>query len=194
MDADKQATATFDSSPDPPPLFSTPISAGTDDADEVQSGTVRRGNGDLNLGSGSGGSPTTVALRFTGVQIPQGATITNAEVQFTADEAGSNTTNLVVRAERAGNSAPIGTAAFNISSRPRTTASVPWAVPAWSVGAHGSGQLTPNLATVVQEVVSLTNWAPGNALTVIITGSGRRAAESFEGGAPPVLRVAFVGL
>ena len=194
MDADKQATATFNSSPDPPPLFSLPISAGTDDADEVQSGTVRRGNGDLNLGSGSGGSPTTVALRFTGVQIPQGATITNAEVQFTADEAGGNTTNLVVRAERAGNSAPIGTAAFNISSRPRTTASVPWPVPAWSVGANGSGQLTPNLATVVGEVVGLSNWAPGNALTVIITGSGRRAAESFEGGAPPVLRVAFVGL
>ncbi len=194
MDADKQATATFNSSPDPPPIFSLPIRAGTDDADETQSGTVRRANGDLNLGSGSGGAATTAALRFTGVQIPNGATITNAEVQFTADEAGGNTTNLVIRAERADNSAQIGTAAFNISSRPRTTASVPWPVPAWSVGANGSGQLTPNLATVLQEVVSRPGWAAGNALTVIITGSGRRAAESFEGGAPPVLRVAFVGL
>ena len=62
------------------------------------------------------------------------------------------------------------------------------------MGANGSGQLTPNLATVLQEVVSRPGWAAGNALTVIITGSGRRAAESFEGGAPPVLRVAFVGL
>ena len=115
---------------------------------------MRRANGDLNLGSGSGGSPTTVALRFTGVQIPNGATITNAEVQFTADEAGGNTTNLLVRAERADNSAPIATAAFNISSRPRTTASVAMVCArVETVGAHGSGQLTPNLATVVQEVV-----------------------------------------
>jgi hypothetical protein len=44
---------------------------------------------------------------------------------------------------------------------------------------------------VVQEVVSLPGWAPGNALTVIITGSGRRAAESFEGGAPAVLSVEY---
>ena len=87
--------------PDDPLLFSAPISAGVNDADENQSGTVRRSNGDLNLGSGGGGSPTTLALRFTGVQVPNGATITNAEVQFTVDETGSNTTNLVVQAERA---------------------------------------------------------------------------------------------
>jgi hypothetical protein len=191
MDADKQTTASFNSSP--LPFFNLPIGAGANDADETQSGTVRRTNGDLNLGSGSGGSPTTVALRFTGVQIPNGATIASAGVQFTADETGSNATNLVVRAERADNSAPIGTAAFNISSRSRTTASVGWAPPAWqTVGAAGPGQLTPNLASVVQEVVNRPGWAPGNALTVIITGTGRRAAESFEGGAPPVLRVTYI--
>ncbi len=196
MDADKQATATFNSSPGPPPpLFSLPIANGLDDGDETQTGSVRRTNGDLNLGSGSGGSPTTAALRFTGVQIPNGATIANAEVQFTADETGTGTSNLTIRAERAANSAAIGSAAFNISSRPRTNASVGWPVPAWpTVGASGTGQLTPNLASVIQEVVSLPGWAPGNALTVIINGTGRRAAESFEGGAPPVLRVAFVGL
>ena len=101
---------------------------------------MRRTNGDINLGSGSGGSPTTAALRFTGVQIPNGATIVNAEVQFTADETGTNAANFVVRAERADNSAAIATSAFNISSRPRTTASVAWSPPAWqTVGAAGPG-------------------------------------------------------
>ncbi len=196
MDSDKQATATFgsDSTP-PPPLFSLPIANGLDDGDETLSGTVRRTNGDLNLGSGSGGSATTVALRFTNVQIPNGATIANAQVQFTADETGSGATDLAIRAERADNSAVIGSTAFNISSRPRTTASIAWPVPAWpTVGASGADQLTPNFAPVIQEVVSRPGWASGNALTVIITGTGRRAAESFEGGAPPVLRVAYVGL
>jgi hypothetical protein len=65
-------------------------------------------------------------------------------------------------------------------------------VPAWqTVGAAGPGQLTPNLASVLQEVVNRPGWASGNALSVIVTGTGRRAAESFEGGAPPVLRVTY---
>jgi hypothetical protein len=191
MDADKQATATFNPG-SPGSLFTVPISAAANDGDEPQTGTVRLGNGDINLGSGSGGSPTTAALRFTGVQIPSGAMIVNAAVQFRADETGSASTNLVVRAERAASSAPFTTTAFNLSSRPRTTASVAWPVPAWpTVGAAGEAQRTPNLAAVVQEVVSLPGWTPGNALTVIITGSGRRAAESFEGGAPAVLSVEY---
>ena len=127
------------------------------------------------------------------MQIPNGATIVNAQVQFTVDEVTTKAANLLVRAERADNSAPIATTAFNISPRPRTTASVGWVPPAWqTVGAAGSGQLTPNLAPVVQEVVNRPGWAPGNALMVIFTGSGRRTAESFEGGAPPVLRVTFL--
>jgi hypothetical protein len=196
MNADKQASATFNSSSTPPPpLFSLPIGAGSDDGDETDSGSVRLTKTNLNLGSGSAGAVTTVALRFTGVQIPNGATIANAEVQFTAYEAGSGATNLTIWAERADNSAAISSSSFNISSRPRTSASVAWPVPSWTtIGAAGADQLTPNLASVVQEVVSRPGWAAGNALTVIIAGNGRRAARSFEGGAPPVLRVAFAGL
>jgi hypothetical protein len=153
---------------------------------------MHRTTGDIELGTGST-EPATAGLRFTGVQIPNGATIVNAQVQFTADEAGKKATNLIIRAERADNSAPIATTAFNITSRQRTAASVTWVPPAWeTVGAAGSGQLTPNLAPVLQEVVNRAGWAAGNALTVIINGTGRRTAESFEGGAPPVLRVAFV--
>ena len=66
-------------------------------------------------------------------------------------------------------------------------------MPAWqTLEAAGPEQLTPNLAQVLQEVVDRPGWASGNALTVIITGIGRRTAESFEGGAPPILRVDYV--
>jgi hypothetical protein len=182
--------------PPPPPgdalLFGAPISDRTDDADETQDGTVRRTPGDVELGSGSGLVPTTAALRFRGVQIPNGATILGAQVQFTVDETSRRTTNLTIRAERADNSAPIGTNAFNISSRPRTAASVAWSVPAWqTLGAAGADQRTPNLAAVLQEVVSRAGWASGNAFTVIVTGTGRRTAESFEGGKPAVLSVQY---
>jgi hypothetical protein len=31
----------------------------------------------------------------------------------------------------------------------------------------------------------------GNALVLVVTGSGKRAAESFEGGSPPVLEISY---
>jgi hypothetical protein len=109
------------------------------DADQTQGGTINRSTGDIELGTGSGNVPATASLRFTGVQIPKGATIANAQVQFTVDETQRKVTNLVIRAERADNSAPITTTAFNITSRQRTAASVAWAVPEWqTLGAAGA--------------------------------------------------------
>jgi hypothetical protein len=172
-------------------VLSRPIGVGVDDADELQSGSVRRANGDLELGTDQG-VPTTVGLRFTGVTIPQGATITRAYVQFTTDENGKNATSLVIRAESSDNSAAIATTAFNISSRPRTTASTAWSPPKWQgVGTAGPAQQTPDLSAVMQELVNRPGWATGNALMIIVTGSGRRTAESFEGGPRPVLHVEY---
>ncbi len=113
--------------------LSVPISNATNDADETQDGTVRRTPGDVELGSDSGGMTTTAGLRFTGVTIPQGATIVSAHVQFQTDELGRQPANLTFRAQQADNAAPLATTAFDISSRPRTTASVNWAAPQWLV-------------------------------------------------------------
>jgi hypothetical protein len=47
---------------------------------------------------------------------------------------------------------------------------------------------------VIQEIVDRTGWSSGNSLVVIITGSGNRIAESFDGdsgAAAPLLQVAY---
>jgi hypothetical protein len=46
---------------------------------------------------------------------------------------------------------------------------------------------------VVQEIVNRQGWASGNALALILTGSGARVAEAFEGGAAraPVLHIEY---
>jgi len=49
------------------------------------------------------------------------------------------------------------------------------------VGEAGANQRTPELAGVVQEIVTRSDWASGNAMVFIITGTGHRTAESFEG-------------
>ena len=176
-----------------PPIVTVavPVSTGNDDADELESGTVRRSNGDLELGS-DGGIPTTVGLRFAGVNVPKGVRIEEAYVQFQADEAGRDVASLTIRGQTADNAASFTTAAFNISSRPRTNASVAWAPPQWLVVPEaGPGQRTPNLSAVLQEIVDRPGWAPGNALVVLFNGTGRRTPESYEGLAPPILHVAY---
>ncbi len=69
-----------------------------------------------------------------------------------------------------------------------TTASVAWSPPDWnSVGVAGPDQRTPDLSEIIQEIVDRTDWSPGNAMVIVITGSGRRTAESYNGspaGAP----------
>jgi hypothetical protein len=39
----------------------------------------------------------------------------------------------------------------------------------------------PNLAAIVQEVVNRSGWSSGNAMTIIITGTGHRTAYAYEG-------------
>ena len=76
------------------------------------------------------------------------------------------------------------TATNNVSSRPNTPASVPWTVPTWpTVGARGQDQRTPEIKSIVQEIIGQGGWASGNAMAFKITGTGKRTAEAFESGA-----------
>lgn len=177
-------------------VLNVPIQLGVDDADEA-AGVVRRTRGDLELGmdkEGSGFVATTVGLRFAGLAIPQGAEITSAYVQFQVDERGKGESSLVFRGQQADNAPSFTSAANDISSRPTTSASVAWSpsTAIWAVvGAAGPDQRTPSLTAVLQEIVNRPGWASGNALVIVVTGSGRRTAESFEGGFPPVLHVEY---
>ena len=77
---------------------------------------------------------------------------------------------------------------FNISDRNQTSASVSWSPAIWSsVGATAAEQRTSDLTSIVQEIVSETDWNSGNAMAFILTGSGKRVAEAYDGdqsGAP----------
>ena len=56
----------------------------------------------------------------------------------------------------------------------------------------GPNQRTPNLAGVIQEIVSRPGWATGHAVVLIVTGTGKRTADSFNGGWGPLLHVEYV--
>ena len=122
-----------------------------------------------------------VALRFPEIDIPQGSTISSASLVFTAAQSDSATTNWTIQAEKSASSATLTTANNDIGARALTTASVAYNnVPAWTAD---STYATPDLATVVQEVVDDPAWCGGlngSALTFIISGNGLRVAKSNE--------------
>ena len=123
-----------------------------------------------------------MGIRFPGQPIPADATITKAWLQFEADETRSESTSLTFRGDRTQASPTFSANAHNVSLRPRTSASVPWTPPAWTlVGEQGPAQRTPSLTAIVQERVNAADWLSGDALTFIVTGSGRRTARSWDG-------------
>ncbi|MBN1981602.1 MAG: CehA/McbA family metallohydrolase [Chitinivibrionales bacterium] len=178
-----------------PMIIQRHIAAGMDDVEENKNGGVLTNNSDLELVyDGSTIGNQTVGLRFTGMLIPKKAKILCASLQFTADEKKSGLTTVIIQGEAADNSAAFTTANKNVSSRNKTTASVSWQIPAWNtIGAAGSRQKTPDVKSVIQEIVNRDNYSVQSALVIIITGSGTRTAESYEGSASqsPLLYVEY---
>ncbi len=121
-----------------------------------------------------------VGVRFQDVQIPQGATITNAYLQFTAAQDHAAAAGLKIAGESAGNSATFGVNKGNLSSRSKTTEEVIWNATPWVTDTIYD---TPSLTSVVQEVVNRTDWCGGNAMAFFLranTGDPLRIAQSYD--------------
>ncbi len=155
------------------------IAVGTDDAEESASAVITTNSSDIELVYDK--SIQRVGLRFTNLTIPSGASITRAYLQFEADEKHSEVTNLLIQGEATSNPATFS-AANKVSTRPRTLAGANWSPPAWTlIGEAGANQRTPELSGVIQEIVSRAGWASGNAVVIIVTGTGHRTARAYEG-------------
>jgi len=179
--------------PTPGPLtIEVRVAASSDDAEErVSSGSIDLGSTDLELIS-VGGNDQEVGMRFRSLTMPQGATITNAYIEFETDETSLVTTNLTFYAQDIDDAPTFTSATNNISSRVKTSASVAWNnVPAWNT--ISEKHQTPNLSPIIQEVVNRPGWISGFDIVVVVTGSGKRVAESYNGESAnaPLLHVEF---
>lgn len=137
------------------------------------------------------GENAWVGLRFPDLQIPQGATITDARLDVSSASDSLSTTNLVIHAEDTENSAPFAGDTNNISQRNRSYTSVNWnAIPEWD---DDGNYETPDLSSLLQLVVNKPGWCGGNAMGLIIKGSGERLIDAYDGGSgtSPKLRVSY---
>ncbi len=162
-------------------VFEKRISSGSDDVEELANGDMYMNSSDIELVYDQGGDQL-VGLRFTNVEVPHDADIESAYIQFTTDETGSSPTELTIRAEDTGSASRFDSADFDLSVRRQTSASAYWRPSSWdSVGQASAAQRTPDLSSVVQEVVNRSDWNSGNNLAFLISGYGERTAESYEG-------------
>ncbi|MHC4593672.1 MAG: hypothetical protein ACYS19_01850 [Planctomycetota bacterium] len=95
------------------------------------------------------------------------------------------------------NAAGFTSDAFNVSSRPKTTAQVQWSVPNWTtVGDQGPDQTTPSIASIIQEIVNQNGWA-GGAIVLIFRDNpanpslGIRCAEAGPGNDAALLHISY---
>ena len=126
-------------------------------------------------------------LRFTSITVPAGATITAASVSLTADASQASPPPTTLSGQAADDAADFASdddTSFN--ARTRTTASVSWTPAAWS---SGTTYTSPDLASVLQEIVDRAGWSSGNAVVLFwsdpTTGWGgtdsRLSAASYDG-------------
>ena len=169
------------------------VSANSDDAEEWDDGRVLLGSSDLEMVFENRGGNQQVGMLFSGVTIPQGSTILSAYLQFKADETHSDATSLTIQGEAADHAATFTIALGNVSSRPKTTAAVPWSPAAWTMGDEGPAQQTPDISTVIQEIVNRPGWSIFNSIAIIVTGTGKRVAKSHNADllSAPLLHVTF---
>ncbi|MFC2027670.1 S8 family serine peptidase, partial [Chloroflexota bacterium] len=171
-----------------------PVTTSSDDAEEYQSsGYTQLTSSDLEIAN-EGSSSQIVGIRFAGIGIPNGATITTAYVQFQVDEASTGATSLTIEGEATDSAGTFTASSGNISSRVRTSANVGWSPVDWTtVGAAGPDQQTTDISAIIQEIVNRSGWDSGNSLAIIISGSGVRVAESYEGNpaGAPLLHVEY---
>ncbi|MGH7289068.1 MAG: metallophosphoesterase family protein [Myxococcota bacterium] len=163
------------------------IAATADDVEEEDGGAhdVALASPDLELVLDA--NEQIVGLRFAELPIPRGARVLDAWLQFQADGSTSSATSLVIQAQAVDDAPTFTRTARNVSSRALGSASVAWAPASWISGAQGEAQRSPSLVSLVQQVVDRAGWVSGNALVLVVSGSGERRSESYDGireGAP----------
>ncbi len=159
------------------------VNSSNDDAEEQPDESVNQTSSDLELVYDNGDQ--TVGMRFVGLQIPQGARINSAHIQFTVEETdGIDPCNLFIYGEVSNNAETFTNNFGDISGRARTSSVISWSPPDWQVvGEAGSAQKTTDIAPVIQEIVDRREYTSNSAIVIIIDGSGKRSGESYDGSA-----------
>jgi Leucine-rich repeat (LRR) protein len=159
------------------------VNTSADDVNEEGSQYETDGR-NLWVGSGRNAQQSWAGMRFTELNIPQGAVIVSAHVEVYNQASSWIPLNFYLAAEATDNSAPFAPG-NRPSTRPITAASLHYVSDTrWEAGTWNSlGEIGP----VLQEIINRPGWQPGYSLSLIAhanpnTGPwGRKFVTSFDG-------------
>ena len=131
------------------------------------------------------GGEQLVGIVFPSVDIGSGSILDSAYVLFDVDEVRPGQSDadclITIFGEKNTNPAAPSNTAKDLSNRVPTAAAVSWS-PDPSVGVHDE-LMTPDISSVVNEIVGMPGWTAGNPLTILfghVSGSGSRWVEAFS--------------
>ena len=164
--------------------------------EEVDGGGIDYSSSDLELPyEGTGQSNNQViGIRFLNVNVPKGAGVSNAYLEFTVDEdkGGTEPVSLIIEGDMSPNAAEFSST-VTVTSRPTTTEKVVWVPSNWIN--VGDVHQTVNIAPVINEIIQQSGWAKGNAIVIIIRDDpdnpsiGLRCAEAGPGSDSAMLHI-----
>jgi len=170
---------------------STRVSHNDDDAEEKDDGNM-----ELDKDTPELGKKRYVGLRFLNVKIPQGATVIHAYIEFKASDSDNDVTDLEIQGEDRHDALRFTGIQYNISTQPKTAASVTWNnIPSWT---QNEFYQTPDLTSIVQEIVNKPQWSSGNAMAILfrstdLNGKRRFYAHDKSPASTPVLHLEYGG-
>lgn len=110
-------------------MFQSRVDQSSDDAEQLTDGSITLSANILDMMAGGGNQ--WVGLRFRNVNVPQGASITDAYLEFTTAASASTSTSLKIWGQDYDNPPTFASALNNISNRIKTSEYVSWSPEAW---------------------------------------------------------------
>ncbi len=145
------------------------VTADNNDAEEDDNGNMSLYSGDLEFPEETNGDENTIGLRYTGINLVEDTVINSAYLDFYPDASDSGTIYTRIYGELHENSPAFGTGNSDISGRTKTTAYVDWTISSsWSQNTRSAATVSPNLASIVQEIVNQEQWESGDSIVFII--------------------------
>lgn len=167
------------------------VAVSTDDAEQLNNEIDKLFDDDLDMGwEGDEFNVVSTGLRFRGIDVPKNAIIDSAYLEIFSHEDEGDLAKVTIYAEASDDCATYNDVDL-ISDRPKTVSFVKWDIDEdWEIWAK---YRSPELKTLIQEVVSRPGWQSGNALALMMFGEDQGASsednardfEAFENIADP---------
>lgn len=153
--------------------FNTQVQGSADDGEEI-AGVMDLTSSDLELVEES--DIQTVGVRFAQTAGLTATSLDELYIDFTVEGVNSGASALEIQVELSNSCLDYNS---SLQGRQLSQAKVTWAPSEWVT--LGEVQRTPDLTPLWDELYSMTQWSPGDAICFVFTGTGTRQAESYDG-------------